>query len=93
MFLHVRLPQDALAAAAEAVAARLAVLPALRELHVERLKLEIVQNEQVRTVCSGATRSLLLAYLELKLREANNWEHGNLAVCTLYGFHVVSLLS
>ena len=41
-----RLPRAALAAAAETVAARLALLPALRELHVERLKLEIAQNEQ-----------------------------------------------
>jgi hypothetical protein len=29
----------------------MAVLTALRELHVERLKLEIVQNEQVRAGC------------------------------------------
>ena len=41
-----RLPRAALAAAAETVAARLALLPLLRELHVERLKLEIAQNEQ-----------------------------------------------
>ena len=43
-----RLPRAALAAAAETVAARLALLPLLRELHVERLKLEIAQNEQAR---------------------------------------------
>ncbi len=44
-----RLPRAALAAAAETVAARLALLPLLRELHVERLKLEIAQNEQARS--------------------------------------------
>jgi len=38
------------------VAARLALLPLLRELHVERLKLEIAQNEQARPQMAFGTQ-------------------------------------